>query len=394
MSTPYGTILYFGVLLLFLLPIIVAGLLGKRLPIYNAFVTLVFLYFLFSASTVQAITFIFFVFWQLALVRVYFHYRQERKKNHGGVFVVAVILSILPLVISKVVPILGDHVTMVGFLGISYLTFKAAQMIIEIRDNLIKQYNAWDFVNFLLFFPTISSGPIDRFRRFKKDVDNPPNQEAYLALLNRGIFLIFLGFLYKFIIAYLVNKHFIIPLDFAITHHIDTKLSLFGYMYAYSMYLFFDFAGYSAFAVGVSYLLGIQTPMNFNKPFAARNIKEFWNRWHMTLSFWFRDYVFMRFVFWLTKKKWFKSKFTITYLAYFVNFFIMGVWHGLHWYYIVYGLYQAAIIVGFDLFERFNKKHKIYPKNKLTYIISVIITFHFVCFGFLIFSGILDKINF
>lgn len=57
---------------------------------------------------------------------------------------------------------------MVGFLGISYLTFKAAQMIIEIRDNLIKQYNAWDFVNFLLFFPTISSGPIDRFRRFKK----------------------------------------------------------------------------------------------------------------------------------------------------------------------------------------------------------------------------------
>lgn len=62
-----------------------------------------------------------------------------------------------PLIISKVVPILGDNVTMVGFLGISYLTFKAAQMIIEIRDNLIKQYNAWDFVNFLLFFPTISS---------------------------------------------------------------------------------------------------------------------------------------------------------------------------------------------------------------------------------------------
>lgn len=78
-------------------------------------------------------------------------------------------------------------------------------------------------------------------------------------------------------------------------------------MYAYSMYLFFDFAGYSAFAVGVSYLLGVQTPMNFNKPFAARNIKEFWNRWHMTLSFWFRDYVFMRFVFWVTKRNGLKA---------------------------------------------------------------------------------------
>ncbi|HEM2532586.1 TPA: D-alanyl-lipoteichoic acid biosynthesis protein DltB, partial [Listeria monocytogenes] len=229
MSLPYGTILYFGVLVLFLIPIIVAGLLGKRLPIYNAFVTLVFLYFMFSASPVQGATFIFFVFWQLALVRLYFHYRQEKKQNHGGVFVIAVILSILPLIISKVVPILGDNVTMVGFLGISYLTFKAAQMIIEIRDNLIKQYNAWDFVNFLLFFPTISSGPIDRFRRFKKDVDNPPSKEAYLALLNRGIFLIFLGFLYKFIIAYLVNKHFVVPLDIAITHHVDTTKSLIGY---------------------------------------------------------------------------------------------------------------------------------------------------------------------
>lgn len=79
MSLPYGTILYFGVLVLFLIPIIVAGLLGKRLPIYNAFVTLVFLYFMFSASPVQGATFIFFVFWQLALVRLYFHYRQEKK---------------------------------------------------------------------------------------------------------------------------------------------------------------------------------------------------------------------------------------------------------------------------------------------------------------------------
>lgn len=96
MSLPYGTILYFGVLVLFLIPIIVAGLLGKRLPIYNTFVTLVFLYFMFSASPVQGATFIFFVFWQLALVRLYFHYRQEKKRNHGGVFVIAVILSILP----------------------------------------------------------------------------------------------------------------------------------------------------------------------------------------------------------------------------------------------------------------------------------------------------------
>ncbi|EFI83870.1 D-alanyl-lipoteichoic acid biosynthesis protein DltB [Listeria grayi] len=394
MTTPYGTLFYFGVLILFLLPVVIAGLCGKRLPIYNSFITLVFLYFLYAHNTVQAVTFICFIFWQLAIVRMYFHYRKVWNKNHGGIFVLFVILSILPLAVVKVQPLLAAHTTMIGFLGISYVTFKAVAMVIEIRDNLIKEYNAVDFVQFLLFFPTISSGPIDRFRRFQKDVKKPLEKEAYLELLNKGIFLIFLGFLYKFILSYLIDTYLIHHLQFRLFNHIDFGWSMVGYMYSYSMYLFFDFAGYSAFAVGVSYLLGIQTPMNFNKPFASRNIKDFWNRWHMTLSFWFRDFIFMRLVMWLTKKKWFKSKFTVMYIAYFVNFFVMGVWHGLHWYYIVYGLYHATMIVGMDIFERINKKYRFYPKNNVTYIISLIITFHVVCFGFLIFSGIFAKITY
>lgn len=155
MTTPYGSILYFAVLFAFLIPIVIAGLLGKRLPVYNAFVTLVFIYMMFASSPVQAIALIVFVFWQLALVRLYFNYRQ--KHNHGGIFVLAVILSILPLFIVKVQPLLAEHTTMLGFLGISYLTFKATQMIMETRDGLIKELNSWDFINFLLFFPTLSS---------------------------------------------------------------------------------------------------------------------------------------------------------------------------------------------------------------------------------------------
>ncbi len=394
MTTPYGSIFYFAILALFIAPIVIANLMGKRLPVYNAFVTLLFIFFMFQSNLVQGIAFIIFIFWQLIVVRLYFNYRCIQNKNHGGVFTLAVMLSILPLIIVKVQPLLLNHVTLVGFLGISYLTFKATTMVIEIRDGLIKEYDSVEFVNFLLFFPTISSGPIDRFRRFQKDVKKPLEPSKYVELLNRGIFYIFLGFLYKFIIAYLIDVHWKTPLEGLLIQHVDFNMSLLSYMYAYSMYLFFDFAGYSLFAVGVSYLLGIQTPMNFNKPFLARNIKDFWNRWHMTLSFWFRDFIFMRLVFFLTKKKWFKSKFTIAYMAYFVNFFIMGVWHGLHWYYIVYGLYQAALIVGFDLFERINKKYKFYQKNKITYVIGMIITFNFVCFGFLIFSGIFDKITF
>ncbi|WP_239256921.1 D-alanyl-lipoteichoic acid biosynthesis protein DltB [Listeria ilorinensis] len=394
MSVPYGSIEYFGVLFLFLAPIIIAGLMGKRLPVYNAFVTLVFIYLMFSGNVYQGVAFILFIFWQLIVVRLYFNYRRIQNKNHGGIFTLAVFASILPLILVKVEPFLAHHVSLFGFLGISYLTFKSTTMVMEIRDGLIKEYQSFEFVNFLLFFPTLSSGPIDRFRRFKKDMDKTLDKEAYLKLLNRGIFLVFLGFLYKFIIAYLVHKYWLMPLEHQLMHHVDFAQSLIGYMYAYSMYLFFDFAGYSAFAVGVSYMMGIQTPMNFNKPFLARNIKDFWNRWHMTLSFWFRDFIFMRLVFWMTKKKWFKNKFTIAYIAYFINFMVMGAWHGLHWYYLLYGFYQALMIVGFDIFERMNKKYKFYPKNKVTYVIGMFITFNFVCFGFLIFSGILDKITF
>ena len=158
-------------------------------------------------------------------------------------------------------------------------------------------------------------------------------------------------------------------------------------MYGYSLYLFFDFAGYSAFAIGVSYIMGIKSPENFNKPFISRNIKDFWNRWHLSLSFWFRDYVYMRFIFWVTKKKWIKSRNVSSNLGYILLFLLMGFWHGLAIQYILYGIYHAVIMVLYNSFEQFNKKHKWWKDNKYTKIVAIIITFHFICFGFLIFSG-------
>ena len=171
--------------------------------------------------------------------------------------------------------------------------------------------------------------------------------------------------------------------------------ALVGYMYVYSMYLFFDFAGYSLFAVGTSYLMGYDTPMNFNKPFLSWNIKEFWNRWHMTLSFWFRDYIYMRLMFTLIKKKVFKSRIVASNVGYFALFVIMGVWHGLTWYYLVYGLYHAGLICLTDAWLRFKKKHKEkIPSNKLTHGLAIFLTFNAVCFSFLIFSGFLDTLFF
>src|SRR5438093_6107564 len=157
-------------------------------------------------------------------------------------------------------------------------------------------------------------------------------------------------------------------------------------MYAYSFYLFFDFAGYSAFAISLSYLFGIHTPENFRQPFLARNIRDFWNRWHITLSFWFRDHVYMRFLLSAARGKWFKSMHTAAILGYFLAFGLMGLWHGIEPHYILYGLYQATLLSAFHIFSTWNKERRYWPDGPLSHMLAVFLTFHFVGLCFLIFS--------
>jgi membrane protein involved in D-alanine export len=380
--TPYGSFTFFFILAILLAPTIILGLKGKRFQTYNMFVSVIALAIIFSSKLSGAIALILFTIWQISLIKTYIAYR--KKANNGTVFCAAVLASILPLVLSKFLPYFSQ-VNWIGFLGISYLTFKGTQLVMETRDGLIKQNPSVSrLLYFILFFPTISSGPLDRFRRFEKDVNAELTKEQYTLLLYEGINKIFLGFLYKYIIGYSINHFFIANLGFIAQSHFQNHLF---YMYAYSFYLFFDFAGYSAFAIGVSYIMGIKSPENFNLPFISRNIKDFWNRWHMSLSFWFRDYVYMRFVFWITKKKWIKNRNLTSNLGYILLFLLMGVWHGLALQYIIYGAYHALLMVAYNSFERFNKKHKLWPNNKYTHVAAIIITFHFVCFGFYIFSG-------
>lgn len=393
---PYANPSYFGYVFVLCLPIIFALLkLRRRLLGYEAIITLFFLYVSFGGNDYrQGIALIGYVLFQTILVWLYYLHRQKQNTTFG--FYLAVILAILPLILTKIVPFIEHGQTsFFSFLGISYLTFKSVQMVMEIRDGLIKEYHPYRYIRFLLFFPTISSGPIDRYRRFEKDIEDIPQPEAYVDLLGQGIQRIFLGFLYKFIIGYYLGT-LLLPLvaRLALMYH-GISLPLVGYMYVYSMYLFFDFAGYSLFAVGVSNLMGYQTPMNFHYPFLSWNIKEFWNRWHISLSFWFRDYVYMRLMFTLLKKKVFKSRIVASNIGYFALFLLMGVWHGLTWYYIVYGLYHACLICITDAWLRFKKKHKDkIPSNKFTHGLAVVATFHAVCFSFLIFSGFLDQLFF
>ena len=300
-------------------------------------------------------------------------------KEHKKAMILMIFLAGLPLVLVKVLAVF--KISGLGFLGISYMTFKLIQIIIEIYDGLIeKPMGPLDYVHFLLFFPALSSGPIDRSRRFLEDWKKQRTKDEYLELAGTGLFRLVLGLFYKLVISGMVFQQ--------MTSIRYKDFSFFViYMYLYTAYLFFDFAGYSLMAVGASNVLGIETPMNFNIPFISVDIKDFWNRWHITLSTWLRDFVFSRIVMRFMRKKIFKKRLTTAMVAYMINMTFMGFWHGITLNYIAYGFYHGILMAAFEWYQ---KKSKFYKKNKnKTWykVISWLITMHLVMFGFLIFSG-------
>ena len=380
---PYGDFTYFGLLLYVVVPTFVLGLLGRAG--WRWTLTATALVLAVQLSTVLKPTFGIqlrevwwfagFGVWQVALA---FAFLRWRGKFPGWL---AITLSVLPLALVKIAPFVPP-LHALKFLGLSYITFRALDVIFSIKDGVLKQLSFTTLLGYLFFFPCISSGPIDRYRRFEKDWLKQRTRSEFLDDLDFAVERLFLGFLYKFIVAALIHAHWIEPLS---KHH--GALALAGYGYAYTIYLFFDFAGYSAFAVSLSRLFGIRSPENFDRPFLAKNIREFWTRWHISLSFWFRDHIHMRFQLAAAKAKWFKGKYTANYVGLFLTFGLMGVWHGLAWHYILYGLYHAALLSGYDWFARWNKEKKFWPDGRGPVFVNRLLTFHAFAFGLLLFSG-------
>lgn len=400
---PYGDPQYFVYIILAVLPIFVGLFFKKRFPIYEALVSFAFIIFmLIGPKLTQIYALLFYVLWQMLWVWTYKIYRKTGDSK--WIFYLHIALSILPLFFVKVTPAIYGHQSLLGFLGISYLTFRSVGMIIELRDGVLKDFSLWEFLRFMLFMPTFSSGPIDRFKRFNQDYENIPERDELLDMLEQSVQYIMLGFLYKFILAHILGSMILPPLkQYAVQMGGIFNLPILGVMYVFGLDLFFDFAGYSMFALAISNLMGIKSQINFNKPFISHDLKEFWNRWHMSLSFWFRDFVFMRLVTVLIRNKIFKNRNTTSSVAYTINMLVMGFWHGVTWYYIAYGLFHGLGLVINDAWVRkkktINKERKKknlppLPDNKWTQAVGMFITFNVVMFSFLIFSGFLNDLWF
>lgn len=374
----YDGLSFFIMLGIGCIPAVILGIREKSSKNYILILSLIFIFLVFRNTPLSFLYFIVYMFLEWHVIAIYQWTRRKWGKNKY-IYHHFLMFALLPLVIAKCSGLIGHH--WFSFVGISYITFRVLQIIIESYDGLIEKSEFIDTINFLIFFPSLSSGPIDRSKRFEKDFSEICKRNDYLELLGEGLWKVLLGALYKFVLS---------DIAFTFLNGLENKnmpLYLFSYAYIYGFYMFFDFAGYSLMAIGTGNVLGVRLPDNFDKPFISVDIKEFWDRWHISLSHWFRDFLFSRFMMTAIRGKWFKNRLNAASAGFIVNMAVMGLWHGLTKDYILYGLYHGVLLAVTEVYQ---KKCKFYKKNKQKTwyrAVSWGVTLNLVMFGFLIFSG-------
>jgi alginate O-acetyltransferase complex protein AlgI len=220
-------------------------------------------------------------------------------------------------------------------LGISFFTFKTLSYTIDVYRGVIPAYrSAWRYALYVSFFPELVAGPIVRASVFLPQLGRSLAPSWDRAA--RGARLILLGFSKKLLIAnrlaIYVDPVFGAPADYSAG-------TVLGVVIAYSLQIYCDFSGYSDIAIGVAQIIGFDLPENFNMPYAARSITEFWRRWHITLSEWLRDYLYIP----LGGNRRGRVR---MYVNLMITMLLGGLWHGASWTFVVWGgLHGAALVV-------------------------------------------------
>lgn len=266
-------------------------------------------------------------------------------------------------------------------IGISFFTFRLMSYVIEIqRENIEAEKDFVTFATYVAFFPTIMSGPIDRPNTFIPQLQKPRSFVA--SDFAEGCKRVLWGLFLKFCIADQLTPYTDSVL-YNYYHHNATSIILACVLYSFQLYA--DFCGYSEMAIGTARMMGIKVTENFLRPFFAQNIAEFWRRWHMSLTTWITDYVFMPLN--IAFRNWGKWG---LYLATLLNLVIIGAWHGANWTFLLFGLFHGVMLVIVTANDKKRKKlEKKYglKKNSLYKYSRMLLTFILCTIGFLLFRS-------
>lgn len=242
-------------------------------------------------------------------------------------------------------------------LGISFFTFRCISYILDVSWDTVPAEKNWIKVAlYISFFPQISMGPITKYHGFCSQLtDRPFDADVF----GEGAKRIIIGLSKKLVLANGIAV--MVDQIFSMTSGRTVLLAWLGAL-GYLLQLYYDFSGYSDMAIGIGKLFGFQTPENFNYPYMSRSIVEFWNRWHMTLGSWFKDYLYtpvFRKMMTVTKKDHKKlSMYQCDMIALFVTWLLTGLWHGSAWSYVGWGLYNFAFIALERTIDYYQKKRR------------------------------------
>ncbi len=275
-----------------------------------------------------------------------------------------------------------DPLTIFLPIGISFYTFKSLNYVFDVYFDMLKPtHSLRDFCLFVFFFPNTLAGPIDRASEFLPQIDREP----FLSKedLGKAMFLIIAGLLKKVVIADYISINFVDRIfDYPLRYTgVENLLAI----YSYALQIYCDFSGYSDMAIGIALLLGFRLMDNFNSPFKATSIANFWRRWHISLSSWLRDYLFKPIQLSLRSLRMFSNIIAVV-----ITFLVCGLWHGAGWNFILWGTLHG-FMMGFALLisKPRTKLYNILKINNTRFLkfFQIIITFHLVAISFLVFRS-------
>ncbi|WP_321478567.1 MBOAT family O-acyltransferase [uncultured Bacteroides sp.] len=261
--------------------------------------------------------------------------------------------------------------------GISFFTFQSLSYTIDVYRKEIKPLTRLlDYAFYVSFFPQLVAGPIVRARDFLPQIRKPlfVSQEMF----GRGVFFIVCGLFKKAIISDYISINFVERIFDAPTLYSGLE-NLLG-VYGYALQIYCDFSGYSDMAIGIALLLGFHFNMNFNSPYKSASITEFWRRWHISLSSWLRDYLYIS----LGGNR--KGKLR-QYMNLIITMFLGGLWHGASWNFVAWGTLHGVALALHKGWRSIIGRSKDEASHGILRVLGVIFTFHFVCFCWIFFRN-------
>lgn len=274
----------------------------------------------------------------------------------------------------------------IRWLGFSYITFRIIHTLRDRQAGRLADVSLAEYITYVLFFPAISAGPIDRIERFTGDLRRPLplTQANWLDAGTR----FFTGLFKKFVIA---DSLALIALNNTNAAQVLHPFWAWVLLYAYALQIYFDFSGYTDIVIGIARLLGINLPENFNAPYLKPNLTQFWANWHMSLTQWFRAYYFNPVNRWLRKLKQPPSTAMQILIMQVSTMLLIGLWHGVTWNFVLWGLWHGLGLFVHNRWSDYAKPRaaewtKTPFRQRLLTFGGIFLTFNFVALGWVFFA--------